>query len=158
MDAIDSAFLKESAVLRKLSDFESITGRLDAGGRVFDAYELDSRAGDQVRLRLTSDDFQAVAYLLSSAPSGREPFVRSIAGGNAQTAGSVETQAPITLPAAGVYRVVVTSVDNHKERRAASRGEYRMTLMVDAPASSQPLSQPESQKGARFSAWESDGR
>jgi hypothetical protein len=53
MDAIDPVLLHQSPALRKLGDFESITGRLDAGGRPVDVYELESKAGDQVRLRLT---------------------------------------------------------------------------------------------------------
>src|SRR5580658_1814937 len=116
MDGIDAAFLNQGTVLRKLSDFESITGRLEAGGRIFDAYELESHAGDQVRLRLTSDDFQVVAFIvLFPMQAGREPFVRTVTGASGKTAGSVEAQAPITLPSAGVYRVVVTSVDNHAQ-------------------------------------------
>jgi len=166
MDAIDSdsVWVAKTPVLRKLSDFESITGRLEAGGRALDAYELESKAGDNVRLRLTSDDFQVVGFvvLVSAATNGggappREPFVRTVPGGTAGTSGSVEAQPPVTLPVAGVYRVVVTSLDNHARRQAASSGEYRMTLLVDT-ASTPSLSGPESQKGPRFSAWESDGR
>jgi hypothetical protein len=164
MDGVDAAFLNQGTVLRRLSDFESITGRLETGGNVLDAYELESHPGDQVRLRLTSDDFQAVAFVLLAPTQphlepGREPFVRAVAGASARTAGSVEAQPPITLGAQGLYRVVVTSVDNQRQKRAVSRGEYRMTLLVDtAGANSQPVSGPESQKGPRFSAWESDGR
>jgi hypothetical protein len=163
MDAIDSVWVNENAVLRKLSDFESITGRLEAGGRPLDAYDLDCKAGDQVRLRLTSDDFQAVAFVVLASSQGdsqHEAFVRMVTGSSGSTAGSVETQESITLPTGGVYRIVVTSLDNHSERKATSAGEYRMTLLLDTAgiASQQPLSGPESQKGPRFSAWESDGR
>jgi hypothetical protein len=157
MDSLDPVLLDQSPVLRKLSDFESITGRLDVGGRPVDVYELESKAGDQVRLRLTSDDFKVVGFVVLREG---EPFLRTVAGGNAGTAGSVESQAPVTLPRAGVYRIVVTSLDNHAQRKAVSSGEYRMTLLCDTAGipSQPPLSGPESQKGPRFNAWESDGR
>jgi hypothetical protein len=162
-------------VLGKLSDFESITGRLEAGGRVLDTYELEGEVGYQVRLRLTSEDFRVLAFVVlgaSASQPGREPFVQKIAGDADRATGGVEAQASITLPATGTYRVVVTSLDNEAQQRAISSGEYRMTLLVDTPKSlpagfevprpidSRPSapedSGPGSQKGARFSAWESD--
>jgi hypothetical protein len=159
MDAIDPTRFKESPVLRKLGDFESLTGRLDAGGPSHDVYELESKAGDQVRLRLTSDGFQVVGFVWLTASEG-QPFLQSVAGGDARTAGSVETQVPVTLPKDGVYRIVVTSLENHAQAKAVSSGEYRMTLLCDTSSvsSQAPLSGPESQKGPRFSAWESDQR
>jgi hypothetical protein len=182
MNAIDSASantavnvsLREGDVLRKLSDFESLTGRLETGGRLLDAYELESAAGDQVRLRITSEEFRVVAFLVLRATwkdSTGEPFVRRVAGGAERTTGGVEAQAPITLPVAGTYRLVVTSVDNEAQQRPVSSGEYRMTLLVDTPrsapkvedsgtiealSSASDMTGPGSQKGARFSAWESD--
>jgi hypothetical protein len=173
-----NASLREGDALRKLSDFESITGRLEAGGRLLDAYELESAAGDQVRVRLTSEDFRVVGFVVLSASRsepGREPFVHKIVGGAERTTGGVEGEVPITLPAGGTYRVVVTSVDNETHQQAVSSGEYRMTLLVDTPRNlpsrivvsstfASPSSAPEegtgpgSQKGARFNAWESDSR
>jgi hypothetical protein len=167
----------ERDILRKLSDFESVTGRLEAGGRAFDTYELESHAGHQVRLRLTSEDFRVVAFVvLDSAGTEpqREPFAQRVAGGGERATGGVEAQVPITLPLTGAYRVIVTSLENEAHQRAISSGEYRMILLVDTPKSapsgievsrtndSRPSapapeeSGPGSQKGARFSAWESD--
>jgi hypothetical protein len=162
-------------LLRKLSDFESVTGRLEAGGRAFDAYELESHAGHQVRLRLTSEDFRVVAFVVldnSGTEPQREPFSQRVTGGGERVTGGVEAQIPITLPLTGAYRVVVTSVENEAHQRAISSGEYRMILLIDTPKSppsgievsragdSRPIppeeSGPGSQKGARFSAWESD--
>jgi hypothetical protein len=152
------------AVSRRLSDFESVTGRLEAGKVALQAYELDGRAGNQVRLRVTSDAFHVVAFIVLATP-GRQSFWKVVPGlvpaaagalgGPESTPGGVEAQPPVTLPADGVYRVVVTSVENQAERRAASSGEYRMTLVVDAPSVEPPV---ESERGTRFSAWESDYR
>jgi hypothetical protein len=165
----------ERDTLRKLSDFESVTGRLEAGGRAFDAYELESHAGHQVRLRLTSEDFQVVAFVVldnSGTEPQREPFSQRVTGGGERATGGVEAQVPITLPLTGAYRVIVTSVENEAHQRAISSGEYRMILLIDTPKSapsgievsrtsdSRPgapeESGPGSQKGARFGAWESD--
>jgi hypothetical protein len=159
MDAVDSVLFTESPVMRTLGDFESITGRLMAGGRAADTYALEAKAGDQVRLHLTSDHFTVIGFIVLGSDQP-EPFVRSVAGGRAATSGSVESQVPVTLPRDGCYRIVVTSLDNHAQKKAVSSGEYRMTLLSDSAsvASQPPRSGPESQKGPRFNAWESDVR
>jgi hypothetical protein len=172
---VDASLGAGGGVLRKLSDFESLTGRLEAGGRVLDAYELECQAGDLVRLRLTSEEFPVVAFVVFAAcrdGSTHEPYTRRVTGGTEQSTGGVEAQAPIALPLAGTYRLVVTSLDNEEFQRPVTSGEYRMTLLVDtaaiapgptvssarmASASAAPdVTGPGSQKGARFSAWESD--
>jgi|SRR5580692_1863314 hypothetical protein len=135
------ASVYEGDVLRTLSDFESLTGRLHEGERVFDTYELESKAGDQVRLRLTSEDFRVVAFVVLRASTTEPrlgPFVRKVMGGADRTTGGVEAEAPITLPAAGTYRLVVTSIENETQQRAVSTGEYRMTLLVDTPKNASP--------------------
>jgi hypothetical protein len=145
------------AVSRKLGDFESVTGRLDSGTSAHQAYELEGHAGAQVRLRVTSDAFHVVAFIVLAAPRAT-PFWRVVPGlapsanGPDSAAGGVEAQPPVTLPADGDYRVVVTSIENQAERRAASSGEFRMTLVVDAPSVEPPV---DSERGTRFSAWES---
>lgn len=150
------------AASRKLGDFESVTGRLVAGEVALQAYELDGRAGHQVRLRVTSDAFHVVAFVVFATPQGPAfsrvvpgvaPAAAGALGGPEALVGGVELQPPVTLPANGVYRIVVTSVENQAERRAASSGEYRMNLLVDAPSVEAPV---ESERGTRFSAWESD--
>jgi hypothetical protein len=149
------------AVQRKLGDFESVTGRLDAGRSALQAYELEGHAGAQVRLRVTSDAFHVVAFIVLLAPRatpfwrvvpGLAPSAAGAVGGPESTAGGVEAQPPVTLPADGDYRVVVTSIENQAETRAASSGEFRMTLVVDAPSVEPPV---DSERGTRFSAWES---
>jgi hypothetical protein len=150
------------AVQRKLSDFESVTGRLEGGVSAVQAYELDGHAGNQVRLRVTSDAFHAVAFLVLAAPRGR-PFWKVVPGtaplaaglGGPDSVRSIEVQTPVTLPADGVYRIVVTSIENQAEGRGVSSGDFRMTLMVDAPSVEPPV---ESERGTRFAAWESDSR
>jgi len=138
------------AVQRKLGDFESLTGRLEAGRSALQAYELEGHAGAQVRLRVTSDAFHVVAFIVLAAPRAT-PFWRVVPG-MAPSASGVEAQPAVTLPADGDYRIVVTSIENQAERRAASSGEFRMTLVVDAPSVEPPV---DSERGTRFSAWES---
>jgi hypothetical protein len=156
------------AVERKLSDFESLTGRLDAGGSALHAYEIDGRAGNHVRLRVTSDAFHVVAFLVLASSRGETftkvvpglvPAAAGALGGPESVSGGIEAQAPVTLPADGLYRVVVTSIENQAEQRAVSSGEYRMTLLVDAPSAAPSVEPPvDSERGTRFSAWESDSR
>jgi hypothetical protein len=159
-EAVSTLPLPEAAVngvlsfQRELSDFDSVTGFLDAGRSGLHAYELRSQAGNQVRLRVTSDAFHAVAFVIGATPGG-QPFRKVVPGVPSSAAGGVEAQPPVTLPSDGVYRVVVTSVENQAQRRAVSSGEYRMTLVVDAPSVEPPV---DSERGTRFSAWESDLR
>jgi hypothetical protein len=159
----DAALNGALAVERKLGDFESVTGRLVEAKVALQAYELEGRAGNQVRLRVTSDAFHVVAFIVLVARGksfwkvvpGLSPASSSSLGGPDAAPGGVEAQSPVTLPSDGVYRVVVTSVENQAARSPVSSGEYRMTLLVDAPSAEPPV---ESERGTRFSAWESDSR
>jgi len=151
----DAALDAALAAQRKLSDFESLTGFLDSGRTAVHAYELEGLAGNQVRLRVTSDSFHVVAFIVLTDPPGKR-FCKVVPGqATSSAAGGVEAQPPVTLPTDGVYRVLVTSIENQARRQPVSSGEYRMTLVVDAASVEPPV---DSERGTRFSAWESDLR
>ena len=142
-------------VQRKLSDFESVTGQLEVGRSGLHAYLLDGRAGHQLRLRVASDAFHAVAFVILVDQPGKA-FCKTVPGVAPTAASLLEApQAPVTLPCDGLYRIVVTSIENQAQRKAVCSGEYRMTLVVDEPSVEPPV---DSERGTRFSAWESDAR
>jgi hypothetical protein len=99
------------------------TGRLGLGsatvqdGRPGEAWQLDGRAGERVRIVLESDDFDAYLYLGGPGLDG----IRTDDDG----AGDLDSMIEITLPANGPYRVIAAALS------AGSSGAY--TLRVEEP-------------------------
>jgi hypothetical protein len=55
--------------------------------------------------------------------------------------------------------LVVTSRENTKAARAVTTGEYRLTLLCDAPKKAPAIpAPPPSSRSGRFAAWESEPR
>jgi hypothetical protein len=100
-----------------------VTGRLGLGsltvqdGRPAEAWQLDGRAGDRVRVVLESEDFDSYLYLAGPGLDG----VRTDDDG----AGDLDALIETTLPEDGPYRVIAAALS------AGSSGAY--TLRVEEP-------------------------
>lgn len=148
-----------------LGEFDVVVDRLVPGKSGGHRYDVTGHARFILQAKIATDAFEPILVLLG--PNG----VRwDLSGSKDLPRGGVE------LPDDGTYAVVVTSRANVVAGRAASLGEYRLTLMCDAP--SVPLaaasmafpghgstprapgaapSAPASRSG-RFAAWESEPR
>lgn len=85
--------------------------RLDSG-EYLDAYSFRGRAGERVRLRMTSDDFDP--YLMIAGPGDFSD--ENDDAGEGDTSAGLD----LRLPADGVYRVTATSYE------PGERGSYRL--------------------------------
>lgn len=136
-----------------LGPFEVVPGRLVAGKSGVHRYGLTGVLGIVLSAKVATDAFEPVVVII--APSGRRWDISSSAPGAAATSGATE----LVLPESGEYMLAVTSRENTNAGRALTNGEYRLTLLCDAPKKAQviPPSPPSSRSG-RFAAWESEPR
>lgn len=84
-------------------------------GSFYDEYMFDGRAGQQVTVTLSSEDFDA--YLLLVDPNGE-----AIAQNDDASPNSLDAQIQVTLPANGRYRVIANTYDGN------GRGGYLLTV------------------------------
>ncbi len=128
-----------------LGAFDVVPGRLVAATSGVHRYGVAGVLGIVLSARVATDAFEPVVVLI--APSGRRWDL---------SAGSSE----LDLPEAGEYILVVTSRENTAAGRAVTSGEYRLTLLCDAPRKGPPNvpGAPPSSRSGRFAAWESEPR
>lgn len=81
-------------------------------GEYVDAYQIEGRAGQQLRINLSSDQFDT--YVMLRGPDGSS-FDNDDAGN-----GGTNSELVVTLPASGTYRLMVTSY------RAGETGGYAL--------------------------------
>lgn len=141
-----------------LGAFDVVPGRLVQGTSGVHRYTLAGIVGEVLSAKVATDAFEPVVVVI--APSGRRWDVS--AGVKTPDAGRAGAPSPgeLVLPEAGDYMLVVTSRENVTALRAVTTGEYRLTLLCDAPRKVQakiPVPPPSSRSG-RFGAWESDPR
>jgi hypothetical protein len=142
-----------------LGEFDVVLDRLVSGESGAHRYDVSGKAHFVLQAKIATDAFKPVLVLLG--PNGvRWDLTRAASSPR----GGVE------LPDHGTYTVVVTCRENIAAARAICDGEYRLTLMCDAPgpavgprtnsiptAPQVPPAAPSSRSG-RFGAWESEPR
>jgi hypothetical protein len=150
------AFEKKAA----LGPFDVVPGRLVAGSSGAHRYGLAGTQGVILQAKVATDAFDPVVALV--APSGVRWDLSGAA--RAPDAGSTNvgatTSNAFVLPEAGDYLLLVSSRENLSANRAVTTGEYRLTLLCDAPRKAPavvPAAAPSSRSG-RFGAWESEPR
>jgi hypothetical protein len=128
-----------------LGPFDVVPGRLVAVTSGVHRYGLTGVLGVVLSAKVATEAFEPVVVVI--APSGRRWDV---------TAGAGE----LVLPEAGEYILVVTSRENTTAGRAITNGEYRLTLLCDAPRKTPQVipAAPPSSRSGRFAAWESEPR
>ena len=141
-----------------LGPFDVVPGRLLAGESGVHRYSLPGNVGVVLSAKVASAGFEPVVVVI--APSGVRWDVT--AGAKTPDAGGASQASPgeLVLPEAGDYILVVTSRENVASLRAITTGEYRLTLLCDAPRKVRPPvpAAPPSSRSGRFGAWESDPR
>jgi hypothetical protein len=140
-----------------LGPFDVVPGRLVAGESGVHRYGLGGTVGVVLSAKVATDAFDPIVVLI--APSGARWDV-SAGARTPDSAGGLPSPGEIVLPEAGDYILVVTSRENAASLRALTTGEYRLTLLCDAPRKARPVVPvpPPSSRSGRFGAWESDPR
>ena len=109
-----------------------------------------------VQAKVATDAFEPVVVVI--APSGaRWDLSGRARGADAGRTGG-DGQDDLVLTETGVFVLVVSSRETVQAGRALTTGEYRLTLLSDAPQKAEPLvpADPPSSRSGRFGAWESD--
>jgi hypothetical protein len=141
-----------------LGEFDVVLDRLVPGASGVHRYDVSGKARFVLQAKISTQAFHPVLVLLG--PNG----VRwDLSGAASLPRGGIE------LPDDGAYTVIVTSRENVVAGKAVGAGEYRLTLMCDAPSA--PVNAPgligktphvppaaPSSRSGRFGAWESEPR
>ena len=139
-----------------LEAFDVVPGRLVTATSGVHRFGVVGTPGVTLQAKVATEHFDPVVVVI--APSGARWDLSGRA--KAPDGGGHGAAADLVLPEAGEYILVVTSRDNVTASRAITDGEYRLTLLCDAPsrgAGPVPAAAPSSRSG-RFSAWESEPR
>lgn len=139
-----------------LGPFDVVPGRLVAGESGVHRYGLLGSPGVILQAKVATDAFEPVVVVI--APSGaRWDLSGRARGADAGRTGG-DGQDDLVLTETGVFVLVVSSRENVQAGRALTTGEYRLTLLSDAPQKAEPLvpADPPSSRSGRFGAWESD--
>ncbi len=165
-----------------LGPFDVVPGRLVAGSSGVHHFVLSGRPGVTLQAKVATDRFEPVVAVI--APSGLRWDVSHRARAPDGGAGATSSPEDLVLPETGDYVLVVTARENLAVARAVTTGEYRLTLLCDAPRKPSlapgprpptnpppapapspivaaaavpavPKSTPSSRSG-RFAAWESE--
>jgi hypothetical protein len=139
-----------------LGEFDVVHDRLVAGQSGVHRYDVVGQARFVLQAKVATEAFDPILVVmgpdhnrweLSSAPSHG-----------------------LELPVAGAYALFVTSRENVTAGRAVGSGEYRLTLLCDAPPPATAATgrktalapvnvpAPPSSRSGRFSDWESEPR
>jgi hypothetical protein len=160
-----------------LEAFDIVPGRFTAGESGVHRYTVAGEPGVTLQARVATDDFDPVVVVV--APSGartdlsrlaRKPDAGGKAGGTAggmaggtaagKAGAPVGTNEDFILTEQGPHALVVSSRENVAVLRALTTGEYRLTLLCDAPQKvlGPPPSAAPSSRSGRFGSWESEPR
>ncbi|MGL5081899.1 MAG: DVUA0089 family protein [Microcoleaceae cyanobacterium] len=105
----------EGMILKQEGSLNSGDAVLPSDGSLYDEYTFEGQAGQSVTIRIDSPDFDP--YVALFGPNGRLVAENDDASRVDKNAGIT-----VTLPMAGVYRVVVNAYDN------TGRGQYLLTV------------------------------
>jgi hypothetical protein len=139
-----------------LGAFDVVPGRLAADKSGVHRYAVSGVKGLVLSAKVATDAFEPVVVVI--APSCRR-WDLSTAARTPDPRG-LGAPSDLVLPEVGEYILVVTSRENAGAGRALTTGEYRLTLLCDAPEKAPraiPAAPPSSRSG-RFAAWESEPR
>jgi hypothetical protein len=137
-----------------LDAFDVVPGRLAAGQSGAHRYTLAGAPGVVLQAKVATDAFDPVVVVI--APTGTRWDLSARA--RASDSGGAGNPGDLVLPQEGTYTLVVSSRENVTAGRAVTTGEYRLTLLCDAPPKAIPAIPPAapSSRSGRFGAWESD--
>lgn len=105
----------EGMILQQEGILDPRDAVLPSDGSLYDEYTFEGQAGQSVTIRIESQDFDP--YVALFGPNGRLVAENDDASRVDKNAGIT-----VTLPMAGVYRVVVNAYDN------TGRGQYLLTV------------------------------
>jgi hypothetical protein len=158
---LDSTAVQPGGVLAvekrpMLGPFDVVPGRLVAGESGVHRYGLLGSPGVILQAKVATDAFEPVVVVIS--PSGARWDLSDRARAADAGRGGAGGQDDLTLTEKGIFVLVVTSRENVQAGRAVTTGEYRLTLLSDAPRKAAPHvpTAPPSSRSGRFVAWESD--
>jgi len=140
-----------------LGPFDVVRGRLALGESGVHRFALAGTLGVTLQAKVATDNFEPVVIVI--APSGARWDLSSRArapdaGGQSSVPGG-----DLVLPEPGDYVLLLTSRENVTAGRAVTTGEYRLTLLCDAPRKpTSVIPKAPSSRSGRFSAWESEPR
>jgi hypothetical protein len=138
-----------------LGAFDVVPGSLAPNQSGIHTYLVEGTPGLILQAKVATDTFDPVVVVI--APSGMKWDVSSRV--RAPDAGKGGAKEELALPEAGEYKLLVTSRQNVTQGRAVTAGEYRLTLLCDAPEAKAPVPRPTpSSRSGRFGAWESEPR
>lgn len=140
-----------------LGPFDVVPGQLVARKSGVHRFTVSGTAGVSLQARVATDSFVPVVVLI--APGGvRWDLSHRVRAPDAGT-GSAGAE-DLILPEPGDYTLLVSSRENVDALAAATTGEYRLTLLCDAPVKVTPSipRPPPSSRSGRFGAWESEPR
>jgi hypothetical protein len=131
-----------------LGEFDVVHDRLVPGQSGVHRYDVVGQAHFVLQAKVATEAFEPVLVVMGPDRIRWELSSLSSKG--------------LELPVAGAYTLFVTSRENVAAGRAVGSGEYRLTLLCDAPSSvapaSVPIPAPPSSRSGRFSDWESEPR
>jgi hypothetical protein len=131
--------LTPASAQQRISPGNETSGSLSQGdgtlqsGEFRDTYSVQARAGEQITVSLTSDQFDT--YIMIRGPGD---FVEDNDDAPGQ---GTNSQLTITAPAAGTYQVIATSF------QAGETGDYR--LRIESGAAANPVVQTRPPAGSR---------
>jgi hypothetical protein len=140
-----------------LGPFDVVPGRLVAGTSGVHHFVLAGTPGVTLQAKVATDLFEPVVIVIG--PTGTRWDLSSRA--RAPDAGGGASPDDLILPVVGEYVLAVTSRENVTALRAVTTGEYRLTLLCDAPRKAPSVVPPpasSSSRSGRFGAWESEPR
>ncbi len=106
----------ERQILQERGRLESGDRTLDSDGSYYDAYPLNGSANQQIRIELTSTDFDT--YLILLDPSGQP-----VGENDDRSQSDSNSVLNVRLERGGEYKIIVNSYDNR------GRGSYSLTVV-----------------------------
>lgn len=138
--------LTRSKTLATLTPGAAMSGRLTSGdpqlqdGSRFDVWTYEGRAGETLRLQLTSSDFDAYLIVAVRTPGGMETLARDDDSGS-----GTDAALSVRLPRDGTYHVVANSA------RAKEAGTYELHATSSSSEPATERTDPDLASGTRLS-------
>jgi predicted Zn-dependent protease len=108
--------IAERQILQQRGRLESGDQTLDSDGSYYDSYPLNGSAGQQLRIELTSTDFDTYLVLL-------DPDNQIIGQNDDRSQSDTNSVLSVRLERSGEYKVIANSYDNR------GRGSYSLTVV-----------------------------
>ena len=119
-----------------LGPFDVVPGRLVSGSSGVHHFTLSGTPGVTLQAKVATEAFEPIVVVI--APSGVRWDLSARARVPDGGAGATASTEDVVLPEAGSYTLAVTSRENVVAGRALTTGEYRLTLLCDAPRKPAP--------------------